>query len=428
MRNLRQMNSSLLLAMVGVIVPASTAFAQQWGQDAPAGPAGPSGQSSPASGAASQSGSTKTSGMALKIMDVLITAYPSVQLELQNNDNLYSTPIKRTSDQIVVLKPAMRLETRQAANSYSLNIGATVGQYQRSTADNYADYNFNGLANLDLATRLRVRLTADYMDGHDFRGSNNNALSDVPDRYHSLAGRGLVSYGALGARGRIEFELGQLRRQYYNNRAITAASDSNVSDAGATFYWRIGPKTELLFQGKHGTVKYALSSLDRDSSENRYLAGAIWEATEKTRGTFRIGMVKKDFNVAARRGSTSVTWEGQIRWNPRTYSHVDVNLLKTPAETTGGVGNFVDSTSTGAIWTHEWTNLISTAASATYLTSAYEGISRKDNTLTYGVKATYKMRRWLSFGGDYSNSSRSSSDSSFDYKRNLFLLFVNATL
>ena len=139
-------------------------------------------------------------------------------------------------------------------------------------------------------------------------------------------------------------------------------------------------------------------------------------------------MAKKDFNDAERGSSRQVTWEGQIRWSPRTYSHVDINLLKTPAETTGGVGNFVDSTTTGAVWTHEWTSLISTAATATYLTSAYQGVARTDNTLTYGLKATYRMRRWLSFGADYSNNSRTSSDSNFDYKRNLFMLFVNATL
>ena len=422
------MNSSLLLALAAIMVPASTAFAQQLGQSAPTGPAGQSSPSSPGGSAASQSGASQSGGLSLTLMDALITAYPSVQMELQNNDNLYSTPTNRTSDQIMVLKPAVRLETKKGGNTYSLNIGSTIGQYQQRTADNYTDYNVNGVVNLDLATRLRSRLTADYIDGHDFRGSNNNPLSAVPDRYHSLAGRGLVSYGAMGAKGRIDFELGQLRREYYNNRATTVASDSTANDIGATFYWRIGPKTELLFQGKHGTVKYALSSVDRDSSENRLLAGAVWEATAKTRGTFRIGMAKKDFKDDARGSATSVTWEGQIRWSPRTYSHVDINLLKTPAETTGGVGNFIDSTSTGAVWTHDWTSLISTAATASYLTSAYQGITRTDNTLTYGLKATYRMRRWLSFGADYSNISRVSTDSSFDYKRNLFMLFVNATL
>lgn len=428
MRVRKHMNSSLLFALAGVLAPTPAAFAQQWGQAAPEASAGPSRQDSASSSATAQSGSSQKSGIALKLMDVLITALPSVQMELQNNDNLYSTPDNRTSDQILVLKPAVRLESRHRTNAYSVNLGATVGQYLQKTAENYTDYNINGLADLDLGTRLRSRLTADYVDGHDARGSNNNPLSATPDRYHSLGGRGVVSYGAREAKGRIDLELGLLRREYYNNRATTAANDSTASDIGATFYWRIGPKTSLLFQGKHGTVQYALSSLNRDSKENRLLAGATWEATAKTVGTFRIGMVKKDFNDAERTSSTSVTWEGRIRWSPRTYSHVDVNLIRTPAETTGGVGNFIDRTTTGAVWTHDWTSQISTAATASYLTDAYQGVARTDNTRTFGMRTTYRMRRWLSFGGDYTNASRVSDAGNFDYKRNVFMLFVNATL
>ena len=434
MRNAGHMNWSQLLVLLCILTPASAAFAQQWGQAAPAGASSQSSPSSPTASAASQSGASQSGaqqpgGLSLKIMDVLIIAHPSMQIEFQNNDNLYSTPGNRVSDQAVVLKPALRLETRTGGNnSYSVYLNPNLGQFQQHKSDSYNDYTAGGLANLDLSTRLRARVSAEFMSGHDARGSTNNPLSAEPDRYHSLAGRGVLSYGATGARGRIDFELGQLRRTYSNNRGITAASDSTASDIGATFFWRIGPKTELLFQGKHGSVEYALTTQERDSTENRFLAGAVWEATAKTRGTFRIGMAKKEFVDAARQGGTAVTWEGQIRWSPRSYSHVDVNLIKTPAETTGGVGNFIDSTTTGMIWTHDWTRLISTAATVNYLSSAYQGIARTDNTLTYGLKATMKMRRWLSLGADYSNSARTSSDSNFDYKRNLFMLFLNATL
>jgi hypothetical protein len=38
------------------------------------------------------------------------------------------------------------------------------------------------------------------------------------------------------------------------------------------------------------------------------------------------------------------------------------------------------------------------------------------------------MRRWLSFGADYTHTFRDSNDNNFDFKRNTFMLFVNATL
>lgn len=426
MRKRGPMKSSQLLALAGVLALAPAAFAQQWG--APGAQARPSTPDSAVRSATAQSGASQKSGLSLKLMDVLITALPSVQVDLQSNDNVYSTPDNKTSDQILVLKPAVRLETRQASNAYSVNLGATVGHYQQKTADNYTDYNINGLVDLDLGTRLRARLSADYLDGHDARGSNNNPISATPDRYQSLAGRGVVTYGAREARGRIDLELGQLRRTYYNNRATTAASDSTATDIGATLYWRVGPKTELLFQGKHGNVTYAQSSLNRDSTEDRLLLGATWQASAKTRGTFRIGMARKAFNDSERANTNTATWEGLITWSPRSYSHVDLSLLKTPAETTGGVGNFIDRTNTSATWRHDWNTQLQTTASVSYLTDAYQGAARTDNTMTYDLKASYRMRRWLSFGGGYANTARVSDASNFDYKRNVFTLFVNAAL
>ena len=62
------------------------------------------------------------------------------------------------------------------------------------------------------------------------------------------------------------------------------------------------------------------------------------------------------------------------------------------------------------------------------LTDAYEGAARTDRTRTYEIKATQKMRRWLSFGGDYAYSDRNSTDDNFNYRRNVFMLFLNATL
>ena len=422
------MKPSPLFALTGMVMLTSAAFARQPGQDSPARMAEEPRQYTATGAAASQSGASPAGGIALKLMDVLVTVYPSVRLEVQHNDNVFSTPNNKTSDRILVLTPALRLEARRGGDSLSLRMSSTIGQYQINTADNYANTNLNGLADLDLGTRLHANLSADYVDGVDPRGSTNNPLSTTPDRYRQLQGRGIFSYGARGAKGRIDFELGQMRRNYYNNRATTAANDRTADDLGATFYWRVGPKTSLLFQGKNSRVDYTLPASTLGSSENALLAGATWEASAKTMGTFKIGMVKKDFDDAARGSSRAISWNGELRWSPRTYSNVYLSLNRAPAETTGGVGNFIDRTSTAARWTHDWSSRLTTEASASYLTDAYQGAARTDNTQNYGVKASYKMRRWLSFGGDYAHTIRSSDDGDFGYKRNVFMLFLNATL
>ncbi len=428
MRKRGLMNPAPFLALAGMAALVSSAWAQQPQSGASIGPAAQPAPYSPSAAAAAQSGTAQTGGITLKLMGVLITVNPSLRVEARHDDNIFLSPINPASDQILVLTPAVRLDMRQANNTFSLRMSTTIAQYQKSTADNSTSYNIGALANLDLGTRLRANLSADVLEGVDPRGSTNNPLAATPDRYRQIQGRGVFSYGAREAKGRIDFELGQVRRNYSNNRLITAAEDRAIGDIGATFNWRIGPKTTLLIQGKHSRVDYSLASSTLGSTENALLAGAEWEATAKTKVKFRIGMVKKDFDDATRDSSNTVSWTGEAVWSPRTYSHVDLSLNRQPAETTGGVGNYIDRTNTGARWTHDWSSRFTTEASAFYMTDAYQGAARTDNTQNYGLKATYKMRRWLSFGGDYTHTNRSSDDSNFDYKHNVFMLFFNAAL
>jgi hypothetical protein len=414
MRKMELLKSALLIAATSAAL-SPVAFAQQLGTYSPTG-----------SKSAEESTASHRSG-AIPLGP--ITAYPSLGLSLKRDSNLYSsTAGNATADTIRLITPSVRFEAKQAANTYSLVVGSTLGRYDTQKADNYTNYNVNGLASLDMTTRLRANLKADYIDAHDPRGSTNNALSATPDRYRQTYLGGIASYGAKGAQGRVDFELGKTAKEYYNNRATTFAMDRDNTDAGATFFWRVAPKTSLLMQAKQTRIDYVSSASTLDSTENRLLGGLTWEATAKTTGIFKIGMVKKSFSDAARADTTSPSWEGAIKWSPRSYSHVDFNLGRMPAETTGGLGNFIDRTTTGAIWTHQWSSQVTTAASASYMTDTYKGFDRKDNLQNFGLKATYAMRRWLHFGADYTHTFRDSSDNNFDYKRNTFMLFLNATL
>lgn len=428
MRKREYMKSAPLIALTGMALLSSAAFAQAPRQVLPERPVERARPFSSNTGAEPGSGAAPADGIALKLMDVLIMAYPSVKVDLQHNDNIFSTPNNKVSDRILVLTPALRLAAKQAGHSFSLRMSSAIADYQNNSSENNTNTSLGGLAELDLGTHLRARLEGDYLDGVDPRGSTNNPLAATPDHFRQIRGQGIFSYGAAGARGRLDFQLGQLRREYLNNRETTAANDHEVDDLGATFYWRVGPRTTLLFQGKHSKMDYALPASTRDSVENAFLAGATWQASAKTSGSFRLGMTKKEFDDSSRSSPTTISWDGQIRWSPRSYSHVDLTLNRSPAETTGGIGDSIDRTHTGARWSHAWSTRFTTETSAFYTTEDYQGVARSDSTQSYAFRASYKMRRWLSLGGDYAHTARSSDDSIFSYKRNVFMLFLSATL
>ena len=81
-------------------------------------------------------------------------------------------------------------------------------------------------------------------------------------------------------------------------------------------------------------------------------------------------------------------------------------------------------------WNHAWNSRLRTQALAGYRHDDFidSAPTRKDKTSTFGAKVTYDFRRWLLFGAEYTHTDRNSNLNVYDYKRNLFLLTVGATL
>jgi hypothetical protein len=132
---------------------------------------------------------------------------PSVGEWTWHDDNIYPAQ-PQTADQMLVLTPALRPKRHGPTSSPA---GATMGQYRQQHGGQLHPYlNLNGMADFDLGTRLRANLSGDYLDGEDPRGSTNNAISSTSDRYRQTQGRGIFSYGARGAQGRIGRHVEQL--------------------------------------------------------------------------------------------------------------------------------------------------------------------------------------------------------------------------
>jgi hypothetical protein len=358
-----------------------------------------------------------------------LTAYPSVGYEVQRNDNITLQAAGATvKDTIQVLKPSLRIEGKQGANLYGMDMGVTLGRYSSSAADNYDNNNISANADLKPDSRVRLQLRAEHLDQHDPRGSTNDPLASTPNRYRQGSLGGIFGYGATGAQGRFELELGGMDKHYYNHRETTAINDRNDKYMGGTFFWRVAPKTSLLAQVKRTNIDFVDATATLDSSETRYLVGATWEATASTTGIIKLGNIKKDFKDPSVSDHSTPGWEGQVRWSPLSYSAWDFTSSKAPRETSSAYGTFVISANHAVRWTHAWTQQFSTIANATYTVEDYQGVDRHDKISGVGLRGNYQMRRWLSFGADVNRSKRDSSIDTANYTRNILMLFVNATL
>ena len=85
----------------------------------------------------------------------------------------------------------------------------------------------------------------------------------------------------------------------------------------------------------------------------RVLVGFTWAATAKTEGSIRFGPQGRSFDDPNRGSTDGASWDITVRWSPREYSHFDFVTSREYDETIAG-GDFIERSSYGVSWTHEW--------------------------------------------------------------------------
>jgi hypothetical protein len=358
--------------------------------------------------------------------------YPAVTVYEGYNDNVTLANTNRVTSAITVLSPALLAELKGGTTAFRASYLGNYGWYASSSADNYQYHELRGGADFDFSVRSALRLNAEYLMKSDPRGTNIASTGVTkPNEWNQAGLSGIYSYGAQGAQGRIEAEGGYFQKRYTNNRVVTETLDYDLSRYGGTFFWRVGPKTEWLIQAQHIDTDYNSSLSVQDNKENRFLTGLKWEATALTTGTAKVGYSQKKYTSsgAAINNVKGGIWEVGVRWSPLTYSVVDFSTGKNFNDSQGGLGStYVTNKYYNLAWTHAWTERIRSILSGSYMTDNYSGIVRNDSVSQVGLKMTYDMRRWLMFGAEYQYTERDSSLLGADYKKNVFLLSVRATL
>jgi hypothetical protein len=371
-----------------------------------------------------------------------MVAYPEVDVTFKSNDNIYSQPSTgtRKSSNITVLAPKVKLEAKDGPHTYDVGYRVEHGSYSGVSSANYTDQALTANGNWVFSGRAGLKLGAEYMLGHDDQGAVPGAATHAnPDKYHQTSFNALAGYGAEGAQGRVEVEAGLINKRYDNFKLDNAGNPDNTKrdrdDAklGATFYWRIAPKTQLLFQAVQTKYDYKPNSFagwtTLDSTERKYLVGVTWEATANTTGIFKVGTAKKDFKDASLRDFSGTGWDGQIKWSPLTYSNVDFTVSKSPGEST--IGNASFDTRYGASWNHAWNSRFSTVASYNNTDTDYQGnagVAQSDKIDAYGLKLNYQWMRNIKLGAGYDRTDKRSNVATSAYKRDIWSIFLNAAI
>lgn len=361
---------------------------------------------------------------------------PMATIQTGYDDNILSSSDNEQDDVITVLTPSVQVIAEDGVNAYRIAYRMSQGIYSDSSDDNYLDHDLSADAHLEFSQRSMLDLKAAYNKGHEARGTGLSATGgvanaiDSPLEYDITTAGFKYTFGAESAKGRIEIFADHLDREYQNFRTITESRDTTEVTAGAIFYYQIMPKTSLLFEARNKDIDYDVDgSNSLDSSTRKYFVGATWQSTAKTSGTIKLGRTERDFDSSAREDFSGSSWEASVRWQPRTYSTVDLSTGRVEKETNGN-GDFIDNSFVNINWNHAWNDVMNTDLGVSFSSDDYEGAAdeRKDDTTSLNLGLNYDFRRWLTLGLAYQYSDTDSNLANTDYTKNVYLLTVNASL
>jgi polysaccharide biosynthesis protein VpsM len=362
-----------------------------------------------------------------------VTAHPSIEVSTRYDDNLFFSDKNEKSTLIGIVSPAVNFSLQDNIKRLTLDYGIEAGLHEDSSPDDYADQKLLGVLEYNPTDRIKTELRAEYLDEHDSRGTERTeggSGSLDPDEWHSYGIGGLVGYGTPNATGRAEFEAGYTAKEYDNNRLFTFDRDRNDFDLRGTFFYKIWPKTRLLFEIKQTVFEYernAIGQASLDSTGRDYLFGAAWDATYKTTGFAKFGVSEKDFDSDLRKDVDLFKWEIGVKWMPRTYSTVDITTVRRQDET-NGFGDSIDVGEIKVSWNHIWPNRITSTIGFFFAENDYNATGRVDEIFKTGLKLDYDWRRWARISAGYEYKENDSNVSTFGYERNLFDITVNFSL
>ena len=362
---------------------------------------------------------------------------PLIDVELSYDDNIFRSAADEVDSWVMRLEPTLNTVIDADGQVYTFTYTGDYGFYADSGDDDYNDHDFYAGADLNLNRRNQLNLAASYTMGHEDRGTGitegmnpNNPIVDSPIELDTTELDAEYTLGSTESTNRLVLAGRYQDIQYQNYPDLTRFLSRDGTRAGATYYYRVRPATSLLAEVIVYDVSYDLTrpgTASLDSKSIRYRVGATWDITEQTSGTVKLGQVDRKFDDNAREDFSAFDWDVNIRWSPRSYSHIDLITARPVQEAYGGA-DFIDTEVYAAYWTHDWSERLGTRLGVTYRKEVFEGSFREQETFNYDMALTHQWRRWLSFELGASFSDRDSDIDRLIFERTVFWLSASFSL
>ena len=350
-----------------------------------------------------------------------------IAMSVSHDSNIRrNTEDNEQSDETFLLNPDLNWKAKFGKHFVGFNYEGDYGRYQESNELDFNDHSATFTAELRHSLRFNTEFELKYIEDHDDPGSTNASSLNLDEfnKFELTQAQGKLTYGTPASNGQLSLRIRSNERRYTNNQQ--SFRDYDLNEITGNFFYRIAPKTRLLFETTFADYDYqprSVNGTDQSNEEQRYLFGVEWESTAKTTGVFKAGTLEKDYAQTLFGDISGVTLSLDMIWKPNTFTEVKIGVSRDTNESaiinTGGfISEYVH-----VDLKHELTPLTRLVAGISIGDEEYFfDFDRSDSREASKIGIDYEIRRWATLSAKLVREKRDSNAEVNDFSANALLL------
>lgn len=355
---------------------------------------------------------------------------PTVDVLMGNNNNVTSASATqpKVSSSVVSVRPGIVADIERRGDKYQASYFGQYDRYSSSSTDNINNHDLRLTGQNYLSPRADVNWGLRYADVFDPRNATTFVTLTSPLHYKTTEAKLRAGYGAEGAPGRIEVYTGASQKRNQNGHPLTLAYDLDTVNLGATYYYRIAPKTRILADVSQTNFNYPNGNSTLSNVERKAMVGATWDLLAATSGTVKVGYFSKKPSNPTIRDQSGASLEGILNWKPLTYTELIATANRGASEASIGAPGFVLTSGGSLTWKHAWRSYVNSTISANKMRNEFTGTTRVDNITGLNASLMYDLTRTVGLGVEVGYTKRDSTDPLFTYDQRRIMFKVSASL
>lgn len=354
---------------------------------------------------------------------------PTITVSAAYNDNILSSDSNTRDDLITDVEPAIIVKSDWTRHALEVHATADVSFYADNSDENSQDYEFGVSGRIDALRDTILTGAVNYSALHESRASADDVGGVEPGAF-SLATAGI---GIFNRFNRFALSARALFKRYDFDDVVVSGVVNNQDDRDRDRIdvilrggYEIVPGYQAFLRVNLNDTSYEDSTDDtgikRGSDGYEMVAGVRIDLSGLTYGDVFAGYISHDYIDSSLATIEGFTFGADLTWNMTELTTLKLALTRTISETTQSSTSGTFDTNFEISADHELLRHLILSARVGAAQQDFEGTSREDRYVSFGIGARYLVNRNLEILFDYDFDRRSSDNAGSDYTGNIFML------